>query len=78
MSADLGYKMAAISRIFLMCVLSLSFGQEVPLTIELDGVDWMLRDASGNVTNVGAVVPGQAHLDLMYVKLHATSTGAVS
>lgn len=58
--------MAAIARVLLVSVFGLSCATEVPLTFKIDGVDWMLRDASGNVTNVAAEVPGQAHLDLMY------------
>ena len=57
--------MAAISCIFLLFLLGLSCGQEAPLMFELDGVDWIMRSASMNVSNVGGVVPGQAHLDLM-------------
>ena len=68
--------MAAIGRVAILFLLGLSCGQEAPLTIDLDGNDWILRDASGNVSNVGAVVPGQAHLDLLYVTPHAPSCTA--
>ena len=62
-----GCKMAAIGRIFYLFLLGLSCAQQAPFTFKLDGADWMLRDANGNVTNVAAEVPGQAHVDLMYV-----------
>lgn len=78
-----GCKMAAIGRVFYLCVLGLSCAQQAPFTFKLDGADWMLRDANGNVTNVAAEVPGQAHVDLMYVRqtardLHAAHVCNIS
>ena len=80
-----GCKMAAIGRILYLCacVLGVSCAEQPAFTFTLDGADWMLRDANGNVTNVAAEVPGQAHVDLMYVRrtardLHAAHVCNVS
>ena len=36
--------------------------------ISLDGDDWFLSDSSGRFKEVQATVPGQVHLDLLYVR----------
>jgi len=38
--------------------------QSTPEVFSLNGNQWSVRNAVGNVTNIPAVVPGQIHLDL--------------